>query len=244
MLIQLIIAFNLGLFSSLHCIGMCGGILSAMLLTTNDRENDLKKGLGRNIGYNLGRIISYTIAGLLIGLISAQLTGVFQIPYGHIVLQCIAALVLIGLALNILGKLPFKNYLEHFGVVIWKQIEPLGRSLFPVDSFSKAILFGMVWGWLPCGLVYSALLLSLSSGSAIEGMFTMLLFGLGTLPSMCSIGYFSDYLNRMKSINSIKTITAVLMIFIAVSLPFSSYYFSGHHDHSMETGIKHSHHSH
>jgi uncharacterized protein len=240
MLIISIIAFNLGLFSTIHCVGMCGGIITAMMFATPDGEQKNKlKIFNRSLAYNIGRVTSYSIAGLLSGLLGLKIVGLSENGSAHLILQIIAALVLIALALNILGLLPFKRILESFGMKLWKHIQPLGKGLFPINTFSRAYFFGMLWGWLPCGLVYSALLLSLSSGTPIKGMLIMLFFGLGTLPGMLAVGYFSDYLNRIKDNSQLKKVTAILMVLIAISLPASTVYFSKHHNHESSS---HQHH--
>ena len=243
MLVILIIAFNLGLFSTVHCVGMCGGILTAMMFASPEAEKkDKLKVFNRSLAYNFGRISSYSIAGLLSGFLGLQISGLAQNLNAHLILQSIAALVLIALALNILGLLPFKKITESIGMNVWKYIQPLGKRFYPINSFMRAFLFGMVWGWLPCGLVYSALLLSLSAGNAFDGMLTMLSFGLGTLPGMLTAGYFSDYLNRVKTNRHLRLTTAILMILIAISLPASTIYFSQHHDHATSDTSLHQHH--
>jgi sulfite exporter TauE/SafE len=245
MLVTLIIAFNLGLFSTVHCVGMCGGILTTMMFATPGAEQKNKLNIfNRSLAYNLGRISSYSIAGLLSGLIGLKIAGLSQNLNAHLILQSIAASVLIALALNILGLLPFKKMTEAIGMKLWKYIQPLGKHFYPVNSLSRAFSFGLVWGWLPCGLVYSALLLSLSAGSATGGMLTMLFFGLGTLPGMLTAGYFSDYLNRVKTNQYLRVITAILMILIAISLPLSTVYFSQHHDHGASDMSLHEHDQH
>jgi uncharacterized protein len=243
MLVTLIIAFNLGLFSTVHCVGMCGGILTAMMLASPEAEQNIKsKVFKRSLAYNLGRISSYSIAGLLGGLLGAQIVGLSQNLNAHLILQSIAALVLTGLALDILGLLPFRQFTESIGMKLWKYIQPLGKRFYPINSFGRAFLFGMLWGWLPCGLVYSALLLSLSAGAPFEGMMTMLFFGLGTLPGMLTAGYFADYLKQAKTNVRLRLVTAILMILIAISLPVSTLYFSKHHDHSASDTSSHQHH--
>ncbi len=243
MLVTFIIAFNLGLVSTAHCVGMCGGILTALMLGSPDDEQKSKlKVFNRSLAYNLGRISSYSIAGLFAGLLGSQFIGLSQNINAHLILQCIAALVLIGLALNILGFSPLNKITEAIGMKFWKKIQPLGKHLYPIRSQWRALLFGMLWGWLPCGLVYSALLLSLSTGTAHEGMLTMMFFGAGTLPGMLTVGYFSDYLNRLKTNIKFRWITASLMILIAISLPASTVYFSSHHDHGGSSMSSHQHH--
>lgn len=241
MLVTLIIAFNLGLVSTAHCVGMCGGILTTLMLGSSEHEKKSKV-FKRSFAYNLGRISSYSIGGLFAGLLGSQFLGLSQNINAHLILQSIAALVLIALALNILGYSPINKITESIGTKLWKKIQPLGKYLYPINSQWRALLFGMLWGWLPCGLVYSALILSLSTGTALEGMLTMMFFGAGTLPGMLTVGYFSDYLNRLKTNIKFRWVTASLMIVIAISLPASTVYFSKHHDHGVTGAATHQHH--
>lgn len=241
MLLKLIIAFNLGLVSTLHCVGMCGGVLTSLMLGSKEDNTDKKsKKIKRSFAYNLGRIFSYSFAGLCAGFFGAQFIELTQSSHAHFILQCIAALVLIALALNMLDLFPFSKFTESVGMRLWRFIQPFGKHLYPITSDWRALLFGMLWGWLPCGMVYSAVLLSLTMGSALEGMLLMFFFGLGTLPGMLTTGYFSAYLNRLRSNIQFKWLTATLMLLIAISLPVSTMYFSTHHNHqSSETTIHH-----
>jgi sulfite exporter TauE/SafE len=225
---QLLIAFNLGLFSTLHCLGMCGGILSALMFLSEE-SNASQKRLALNFGYNIGRIISYSIAGLMAAFLTHLIIINIAFANPHLILQIISAVVLIGIALNILGVLPFNTYLEKTGRKLWQYIQPFGKHFLPVNSFRRALLFGMLWGWLPCGMVYSALILAMSTGDAIYGLLTMLCFGLGTLPGMVSAGYFSSALIRLRDNKKFRLLTGLMLIILAISLPLSAIYFSEHH---------------
>ena len=232
MLITLIISFNLGLFSSLHCVGMCGGFISTLMLATsnqNSPEHQNKVNLKNSFAYNFGRIISYSIAGLIMGLFGFAIAEVLSQYNVYMALQVFASVILISIAFNIIGVFQFSKRLERVGMLVWQFIQPMGKRLLPVDSFSKAVLFGMLWGWLPCGMVYSALLFSITSGSAINGMLVMLFFGLGTLPTMISAGYLVDYLNKFKQQVPLRWFTAFILISIALVLPFSMQLFSSNH---------------
>ena len=223
MLIQLLVAFNLGLFSALHCVGMCGGILSALMLSARPGGRRPAR-LRYSLAFNYGRISSYALAGLIAGLAGERAAVLAASLNLYGLLQCIAALVLIGIALNMLGWLPFNRCLEHFGGRLWLCIQPLGRRLLPINTVPRGVLFGMLWGWLPCAMVYSALLLSLASGSALNGMLMMLFFGLGTLPGMIFAGYLAGYLTRLQGNRPLRVLTALCLILIAISLPVSSWY--------------------
>ena len=176
-------AFMAGLMGGAHCAAMCGGIVCLL----NGRKDEKLTGVARwkfPLAYNAGRILSYTFAGALAGAAgqagfllrgSIPVQQVFMIAAG--VTLCVIALYLAGIS-------PLMRGLESAGAVLWRQVEPFAHRMLPVDSVSKALGLGMVWGWLPCGMVYAALLLALSTGQPIQGGLVMLAFGLGTLPNM------------------------------------------------------------
>ena len=232
LIVELSIMFGIGMLGAGHCIGMCGGILTAMMVVSKeDKQPRTLNSFNRSFAYNLGRILSYSFAGILAGLLGASIIGLSQSLNLHLFLQIFACLVLVMLALKMLGLFPFRQSIEALTLLLWQRIQPLGHSLLPINSFWRALVFGMLWGWLPCGLVYSALMLSVSSAEPLHGMLAMFMFGLGTLPAMLGVGYFSEHLGRIKTNYRLRIFSAVLMILIAISLPVSSLYFSEGHDH-------------
>jgi sulfite exporter TauE/SafE len=100
--------------------------------------------------------------------------------------------------------------------MLWKTIEPYGRKLIPVKNRTHAYLFGMVWGWMPCGLVYSALALSATAGDASKSAMTMLAFGLGTLPAVIGVGVMTQLLTRLSRIQRFKQAIGLFMIILAL----------------------------
>jgi len=191
----LLSAFLVGLLGSTHCLGMCGGIVSALTL-------GLRADIRRSpwtiapylLAYNTGRIASYMIAGGLVGVLSAQLFGLAPPAQANWIARLVSAGFMIALGLYLAGWWPGLQQLEKWGGVLWRRIEPLGRRFLPVDRPFKALLFGLVWGWLPCGLVYTALVWAAASGSAGQGAALMLAFGLGTLPMLLAIGAAAEWL--------------------------------------------------
>ncbi len=191
----LLTAFLVGLLGSTHCLGMCGGIVSALTL-------GLRADIRRSpwtiapylLAYNAGRIASYMIAGGLVGILSAQLFGLAPPAQAGWIAKLVSGGFMIALGLYLAGWWPGLQQLEKWGGVVWRRIEPLGRRLLPVDRPYKALLFGLVWGWLPCGLVYTALAWAVASGSAGQGSLLMLAFGLGTLPMLLAIGAAAEWL--------------------------------------------------
>lgn len=188
-------AFVIGLFGSLHCVGMCGGIVGLMssALPANIRQ---KKSLflAYLIAYNTGRILSYAVAGTAAGLIGAQALDIFAPERAHSVGRMISGAFIIVLGLYLAGWWHGLVKLEQQGQRFWKRIEPLSRRLLPIGSPTHALGLGAIWGWLPCGLVYSTLGWSLAAGGATQGASIMLAFGLGTVPMLLLIGTTTTWL--------------------------------------------------
>ena len=177
-------AFLVGLLGGGHCIGMCGGIVSAVSMHLPHQKS-------KSIllfSYNAGRIISYTIAGVIAGLVGASSFFLQHVlPIQH-VLYGISSLMLITLGLYLAGIWHGITYLENIGKFIWKTLQPYSKRYIPVQNFKQAFLLGSLWGWLPCGLVYSVLIAAIATGNALNGGLLMLAVGLGTLPTLLTIG--------------------------------------------------------
>lgn len=217
-------AFTMGLFSSLHCIGMCGSIIGTLTLSLKPEIRNNKKTLFTYvINYNLGRIISYALAGMLVGLVERFLTLPFGLEDGHRVLQLLSAIVMVGAGLYLAGWFPHFAYIEKAGSRIWKRLEPYGRKLIPVKTRVHAFLFGMIWGWLPCGLVYAALALAATTGDIIKSSLTMLAFGLGTLPSVMGVGIMTSILTKLSRMHRFKQIAGLLLIIVAMFAVFPGF---------------------
>lgn len=173
--------FLIGLLGGTHCIGMCGGIVSALSLGAASR-------LSLHLAYNLGRIVSYALAGAMAGgLGAASLALSAQLPM-RIVLYLLANLMLVALGLYLTGMTQALAFSERFGQKLWRHVQPLTRRYLPARTVAQAFPLGLLWGWLPCGLVYSALVTALASGSARQGAGMMLAFGAGTLPNLLLAG--------------------------------------------------------
>jgi hypothetical protein len=121
-----------------------------------------------------------------------------------------------GAGLYIAGWFPRFAYIEKIGAWFWKKIEPFGRRLIPVKTRFHAFLFGMIWGWLPCGLVYSALAVSATAGDSLKSSLTMLAFGLGTLPAVMGVGIMTAILTKLSRMNRFKQAVGLFMIVLAL----------------------------
>ena len=184
---SLISVFLVGLLGGGHCVGMCGGIVSAVSASLPQQKTQWHLLLA----YNLGRILSYSVAGLLAGALGASgfflkhVLPIEQVLYG----LANVMLILLGLYLAGLGRALAS--IEALGKSIWQYIQPLGKRFLPVRSVPQAIGLGLVWGWLPCGLVYSVLIAALATANAAQGALLMFCFGLGTLPTLLLMGLAS-----------------------------------------------------
>ncbi len=190
-------ALMIGLLGSTHCVGMCGGIVGALSAGLKpDPARPISALAWHHLAYNGGRILSYTLAGSGVGLLGSQIEMInvsAAIPVGRL----IAGLFLIALGLYLAGWWQAITLLEKGGAYVWRWIEPVGRRFLPVRSPLHALGLGMIWGWLPCGLVYSTLVLAMSSMSASQGALIMLGFGLGTLPVLLTLGNLSGNLRAL-----------------------------------------------
>ena len=210
-------AFLLGLFSTMHCIGMCGGIIGALSLSLPLQVRNSKPRLfGFVLSYNVGRLISYSVAGLIAGAVGTSVLQATGFDHGHAVLRSIGIIMMVAIGIYLTGWLPQLASVEKIGIPVWRRLEPIGRKLVPVASIPKAIAYGMVWGWLPCGMVYFVLIWALTSGDAIHGALTMLAFGAGTLPTLLTAGFMTSWITRFAHSTRARQVVGVLIIIMAI----------------------------
>ncbi len=212
-----ITAFSVGLLGGVHCIGMCGGIVGALSFATGQSQNlSLVTQFSRLFAYNSGRIFSYTLAGGLMGGVGWLLSAWSGIQSAQLVLQLLAALFMLMMGLYISGWWMGLTRLEKVGAYLWRYIQPVAQKLMPVRSSSTAFFLGILWGWLPCGLVYSVLVWSISAGSFQQGALLMLVFGLGTLPNLLAMGLFANQLRQFVQHQGVRQLAGLLVIAFGV----------------------------
>ena len=175
-----------GFLGGVHCAGMCGGIVSALV---GQSARNARPGL-LHLAYNGGRIFSYALAGAVTGTVGSLGLLLDRWLPVQVFVYIAANLLLIALGLYLAGFRGPVTRLEHLGSRLWRRVQPLTRRFLPADSVPKALALGMLWGWLPCGLVYTVLFTALLSGSALKGAVLMLAFGLGTLPTLTMAAFF------------------------------------------------------
>ena len=221
--ISLFSAFAIGLAGGLHCIAMCGGISGALGFIAG------KKQYLRVLAYNLGRITSYAIIGFIVGT-SGWILGKNG-EFAHITLKIISGVLLILIGVQVSGIQHVLYWLEKAGSFVWQYISPLGKALLPVDNLLKAWLFGAIWGWLPCGLVYSALAWSASSGSPEKSAILMACFGLGTLPWLIATAIAGQQLGLVHKSPALKYTLAFILVSVGLLTIVYALAPSNHHHH-------------
>ncbi|MEE4092136.1 sulfite exporter TauE/SafE family protein [Pseudomonas viridiflava] len=199
-------ALVLGLLGGGHCLGMCGGLMGALTLAI-PREQRARR-MQLLMAYNLGRIISYAIAGFFSGLVG---WAVANSP-GATTLRVVAALLLIAMGLYLAGWWSGLTRIERLGRGLWRYLQPFATRLLPISSIPRALLLGALWGWLPCGLVYSTLLWAASQGNAIDSALLMLAFGLGTWPVLLATGLAAERTTALLRRRSVRTAGGMLVI--------------------------------
>lgn len=227
----LLSAFLMGFLGSTHCIAMCSGIVGVL---SQRGMPQLEEGGVRNIGfvlsYNAGRIVSYGCIGLLAGLLGSLGFSLIDRELALMFSRILTSLFMLSFSFYLWGLPNFLPFLEKKGLVIWALISPYTRRFLPIRSLKQSLFLGLIWGWLPCGLVYSAVVLSFSSTQALYGALTMLFFGLGTLPAMLFMGLASDKLNQLKGSEAMRRISGVV-IFVLAGIHLFSIDLLGHAGH-------------
>jgi sulfite exporter TauE/SafE len=205
-------AFLIGIAGGVHCFGMCGGITFAMRAACPANQSHLPYALC----YHAGRIVSYTIAGALSGALGAFVSTASV--HASLVLKVLSITMLILMALYIGQWYRGLTHVEKLGAKLWRVLQPMSKRFLPFQNPLMAIPYGMIWGWLPCGLVYSTLSWSISSKDIFTGAGIMLAFGLGTYPTMLAASMAVSSVTAAFKHVVMRQAIAVLMFFYAFYL--------------------------
>ncbi len=222
--IGLLPVFLVGLLGSVHCAGMCGGIVAA--LSAPGQAGKAFPVPVRTVGaawawpaaashvaaYNAGRLASYATAGALAGGMAGGLGRLAGLPALQLAAYFAANLMLVALGLYLQGAWRGLDWLERGGRVLWRRVAPWLAFLKPFDSPGRLFAAGALWGWLPCGMVYSVLATAMLSGSAPVGAAVMLAFGLGTLPMLAAIGMAGVRLRTVLQLRAVRTACGLLVL--------------------------------
>ena len=200
-----------GFLGGVHCIGMCGGIAGSLSAAARGPA------LRRQAAFNLGRIGTYAVAGALAGGLGSLVQALGPVNAAQTALFIVANVFMVLLGLYVAGWGRSLLKLESAGGAAWRRIEPLRRRFLPIDSDARALGAGAVWGWIPCGLVYSMLALALASGSALAGAGVLAAFGLGTLPALAGAGLAAQRLFAVRRNPWVRRGAGVAIIALAVA---------------------------
>jgi len=122
------------------------------------------------------------------------------------------------------------RHLERAGSRVWKHIQPLLSGLMPVNSIWRALLVGTLWGWIPCGLIYSALTWAATASNWQQSAMMMFFFGLGTVPAVLATGIFLEGFKKLMQSRSIRSTAGLLIIAFGLwTLPLHGYHNHGTH---------------
>lgn len=225
--LNLLPVFLIGLLGGVHCIGMCGGIVSAFSVASAPRrrfpvpvittaapfmQTEAVDTSLRVLSYNAGRISSYALAGAMAGGVAQGARALSWLSSFEVVAYWLANLMLVLLGLYLMDAWRGLSHLESAGRIVWRRIQPFMKYFLPMDTPFKAFALGGLWGWVPCGMVYSVLLTAMLSGSAASGAAVMLAFGLGTLPTLLSIGLLGTRLQAWTRRRSVRIVAGLLVL--------------------------------
>jgi hypothetical protein len=241
---EALVALSMGALGTLHCWGMCGGIVGAISLSAPAAVRADRRALMTYAAvYNLGRITSYTIGGALAGAAGRVITSGIPTELTFRTLQLLACLMLITAGLRLAGWLPQVALLERVGLRVWRHVQPLSRGLLPLDSHAKAAVLGLIWGWLPCGLVYSMFMTSATQADAGRGALSMAAFGLGTFPGMLAAAYALGRAPNVLKRPQVRRLAGALVVVIAIGW-FARQWLApagahAHHHHPAPAAVEH-----
>ena len=235
--LTLVAAFLVGLAGSTHCLGMCGGIAGSLGAGIEGSSRHRRWLMA--LSFNLGRILSYGMLGALVALLVAAIGSGVAAPQWGIFLRLVTGAVFIAIACQLLLDWQGLRRIEALGGRVWRHIAPLAQRLMPVRSPVQALALGGLWGWLPCGLVYTALLAAAGSGQPLQGAAIMLSFGLGTVPAMTGVTLFGQAIRRWRTGIRGRQITGLLLLAFGVwtmATPVMHLFSDGHHGHDTHHG--------
>ncbi len=192
-------ALVLGLFGSIHCVAMCGGIASVLaggVAPDLRRRDRAAPRWGVLAGFHGGRILTYAVLGAVVAAISFLVVEGPAFRTVQAVLRASSGALLVGVGLWLAGLFPAFASLERLGAPVWARLRPLAGRLLPVANARQAVMLGALWGFVPCGMVYTALALAATSGGPANGAVVMAAFGAGTTPALLSLGAVAERVAR------------------------------------------------
>ena len=219
-----------GLLGSAHCLGMCAGISGLFGVSAEVRT--LRRQVPMAIAYNVGRVLTYALLGVIVATFGGALVDAKPTLARPILLVTGVVIILIGLQVAFNWRL--LNPIERMGAVLWQKLAPIAKIFVPVTNVPRALGLGLIWGWLPCGLVYSVLLIAATSARPLHGAATMIAFGIGTMPAMIMTGVGAAQLSSLMRRRSARLglgLVIVVLGILTIVMPVSAWLAAGPHAH-------------
>ncbi len=211
--------FLIGLFTSLHCVSMCGGIALSQSLRVGAQEETAvgRQGLrarfriiAPSLAYNAGRVVSYSIIGALAGALGSVFN--FSTMFKALIMA-LAALFMLLFGLKSLGLFSFIPSLER---ILPKPVHEKLRALRAKLSGKSPFIVGLLNGFMPCGPLQSMQVYAMGTGSAVTGALSLFLFSLGTIPLLLAFGLSAAIMPR-RILPSVLKASAVLILFMGLT---------------------------
>lgn len=231
---SLLSVFLLGLLGGAHCAAMCGPIVGAVVMA-NRRAGSNAAPAGkirivaasaaagpqptdwpRLLAYNFGRVLSYIAAGALAGAVGSAAWFASHVAPVQRIALALAGGALIAMGLYLLGVLRPLGALESAGQPLWRRVAPLAARVLRGGRPLQSLGAGLVWGLIPCGMVYAMLVAALASGSAGDGALLAAAFGAGTLPNLLAIGWAASRSTRWLRSGWLRRAAGVLILAFGV----------------------------
>lgn len=233
-------AFSIGLIGSPHCMGMCGGISGALTFSiANPSRDSLQEGgffrqkyqqVTYPLLFNLGRVLSYSFVGFIVGGIGYFSNQVFA-EAAPKVFRLFMGVSMVLIALQLANWWGGAKKIELLGQKVWGKISPQIKKILPIDRSWKALAVGVLWGWIPCGMVYSVLFMAATTGDNLTASLTMLCFGLGTVPLMTTFGLLSKGVTQRLTLPSYRRVAAMVVLMFGLWTFFGALYMTPGHWH-------------
>lgn len=217
-----------GLVGSAHCLGMCAGISG--LFAVRAEAASMRASVPTALVYNSGRVITYVLLGAIVAAFGSVI--IKASPNLAVSIRMLSGIIIILVGLQVAFNLRVLSVIERMGGTLWARIAPAAQKLVPVDSLPKAFALGLIWGWLPCGLVYSVLMIAATSASPVGGAATMAAFGIGTMPAMMLSGLGAARVSTAMQRRGTRLGLGMLVIamgLLTIAMPLGKLLPGGHH---------------
>jgi sulfite exporter TauE/SafE len=217
-----------GLVGSAHCLGMCAGISG--LFAVKAEAASMRASVPTAFVYNAGRVITYAVLGAIVAAFGSVI--IKASPNLAVSIRMLSGIIIILVGLQVAFNLRALRVIERMGGTLWAKIAPAAQKLVPVDSLPKAFGLGLIWGWLPCGLVYSVLMIAATSASPAGGAATMVAFGIGTMPAMMLSGLGAARVSTAMQRRGTRLglgILVIVMGLLTIAMPLGKLLPGGHH---------------